>query len=397
MLIIPYQYSWKEKQQDPNQKDSIIEVTKAAEILTYFLPDDLVVSGNVDPVVRKRGIYEAILYRANLKMEGAFGNVDPSQFRAGMEGKALWDRAVIAFAVTDLRGVNSVLKMKLDGQEILLLPGVQLPGFSTGVHGNAKGAAPGKPLRFSLDFSINGSGALNFAPVGVKHQVQLKSPWNSPSFGGAILPKSSVLNSDGFTADWEVSYYGRKYPQAWADRPGSPVLNESTVSDAQFGVRFLTMVDNYRSAERAIKYGILIIVLIFMVFFMFELIAKLRVHVFQYVLVGAALCLFFLALISFSEFLSFGASYLIAAGVCSVMVSLYSLSILKSGLRTLIVGLGMLSTYAFLYIVLQLQDYSLVAGTVGLFFSLGAVMYATRHVNWYGEDEVQTPAPLSRN
>lgn len=397
VLVIPYQYSWKEKELDPANKAIVIEVTKTSTMLTYFLPSELLISGNVEPTVRKRGIYEAILYRADLKMEGSFENVDPAQFKPGQDGKALWDQAYVALAVSDLRGVDNVLKMKWDDQELLLLPGVELPGFSSGVHARAPLAAGAKSVKFSLDFAINGSSALNFAPVGVRHQVKLASSWPNPSFGGAILPQKSQLTPEGFDSTWEVSYYGRKYPQAWSERSSGPVLNETTTAEARFGVRLLTMVDNYRSTERAIKYGILFIVLIFLVFFLFELIAKLRMHMFQYILVGAALCLFYLALLSLSEFLQFGTAYLIAAIACTLMITLYSLSILRSGVRTIIVGLGIFLTYAFLYVILQMEEYSLIAGTVGLFVALGAVMYATRHVNWYGEDDSQNPPPLQKS
>jgi inner membrane protein len=351
----------------------------------------------VDPVIRKRGIFEAILYRAELKMEGSFTNVDPGQFKTEQEGKPLWEQAFISVAISDMKGVDNALKMKVNDQEIFLLPGVELKGFSSGVHASVKGAGAGKPLHFSLNLAVNGSGALNFVPVGLRQNVNLTSTWASPSFGGAILPKNSQVTAKGFEANWEGSYYGRKYPQAWTQLGSGSVLSETSAAEAQFGVRFLNVVDHYRSVERAIKYGILFILLIFMVFFLFELVTKLRVHVFQYILVGAALCLFYLALLSLSELMSFGLSYLAAALACALMVSLYSLNILKSGIRTITLGLGMLLTYGFLYVILQMEDYSLIAGTAGLFLSLGAVMYATRHVNWYGEEETRDPSPLSGN
>jgi len=392
ILVVPYQITWKEKKNDPAKKDASIEKTKTATLNLYFLPDELTVQGTIEPEIRRRGIFEAVLYRANLQLEGTFTRIDADQFKFEQGGTALWDQACLALSVSDLKGLDRAVTIKANDQESTFVPDMGVKGFTSGIHAPIRSAGPDKPLRFSLDLSLDGSGMLNFIPVGQRQTVSLKSSWPSPGFGGSILPQKSQVTAGGFNATWEGSYYSRKYPQAWTQLSGGMVLNESSAGESQFGVRFLNLVDHYRSVERAIKYGILFIALIFMVFFLFELITKIRVHMFQYILVGAALCLFYLALLSLSELLQFGLSYLAAATACTLMVSLYSLNILRSGARTAILGLGLFLTYGFLYIILQMEDYSLIAGTVGLFISLGAVMYATRNVNWYG-DESSAPVP----
>ena len=389
VLVVPYENVTKRKQRvSGKSQDGWTEVSETTVAKTCFLPDELEIGGSVEPLRRKRGIYEAVLFRANLQLSGSFNGVNPEQFKTGAEGRARWDQAYIALAVTDLRGVTDVLKIKLDDKVLTMEPGVLLGGFNSGVHARLKETVKGAaPLRFSMDLALNGSGSLSFVPVAIRQKVRLDSTWASPGFNGAFLPTQRQISDKGFEALWEISYYGRKYPQAWVDSGGQALpFRGETVQESQFGVRFLGMIDHYRSVERAIKYGILFIVLVFLTFFLFEVITRMRVHVFQYVLVGAALCLFYLALISVSEVLSFAPAYLISALVCSLMITLYSMGILRSGRRTLLLGLGMLSTYGFLYVILQMEDYSLLVGTIGLFIALGCVMAATRRINWYADD-----------
>ena len=131
----------------------------------------------------------------------------------------------------------------------------------------------------------------------------------------------------------------------------------------------------------------LIVALVFMAFFLFEVLARLRIHPFQYTLVGAALCLFFLALLSLSEFVAFGVAYAAAAAASTLLVSGYGVAVLHSGQRTALVAALLVTVYAFVYVILRLQDYSLLVGTAGLFLALGAVMWATRRVDWYARDQ----------
>jgi len=147
-------------------------------------------------------------------------------------------------------------------------------------------------------------------------------------------------------------------------------------------VDFLALVDTYRMVERSTKYGALFIALIFAAFFLFEVLSALRIHTIQYTLVGAALCLFYLAVLSLSEFLHFVCAYWTGALASALLIVLYSLKILGSGTRTTIIAAALLLIYTYLYVVLQLQDYSLLLGTIVLFVALAIVMYATRNVDW---------------
>jgi len=151
-------------------------------------------------------------------------------------------------------------------------------------------------------------------------------------------------------------------------------------------VYFLSGIDSYRNVERAIKYGVLFLVLVFVVFFLFELLSGLQIHPFQYALVGAALCLFYLGLLSLSEFVRFGYAYLVSAALTSGLIWFYCVAALRSGRRAMILAALLVATYTFLYVTLQSQDYSLLIGTAGLFVALAAVFFLTRKIDWYHRD-----------
>ena len=163
-------------------------------------------------------------------------------------------------------------------------------------------------------------------------------------------------------------------------------LNPNSAASSLFGVNFLSGVDAYRNVERAIKYGVLFLVLVFAAFFLFELLSSLKIHPFQYALVGAALCLFYLGLLSLSEFVRFGLAYLTASAVTTLLIWFYCAKVLKSGKRTVIIVGLLAAIYTFLYTALQLQDYSLLFGTAGLFLVLAVIFYLTRNIDWYARD-----------
>lgn len=386
VLIVPYRYYFKTwKEETVNGKAQRTEVMSSAIAHAYFLPSALNIDGNITPSKLHRGIYEAVVFSGKLKLSGQF---TPPDFEAlKIDPKEIqWTDATVFLAITDLRGTRETLQFTLGPNTLQLVPGSKLSAFPGGVYGRAPGLdkVTGN-IPFAVDLTFNGSSEISFAPVGVQNTVRLTSPWPDPSFKGAFLPAEREISPQGFTAQWQVSYYGRNYPQQWTEKDGPPGFSAESVNASLFGVAFITPVDFYRSVERSTKYGALFIVLIFTAFFLFEVLAALKVHVIQYTLVGAALCLFYLGLLSFSEFISFATAYLAAAGAATVMIALYSHAFLKSGRRSLIIAGELAGIYGFLYVILQLQDYSLLFGTIGLFIALALVMYATRNIDWYGK------------
>jgi inner membrane protein len=392
VLIVPYRYSFKSWKEMPTVGGKIekVEVVETAVDNAYFLPSILAISGDITPTHLRRGIYQAVVYSGKLALSGEFAKPDFASLRID-EQNVLWDDALVSFAIPDLRGVKETLRLQWGVGRAPLSPGSKLKDFPSGVHARVSGLRESQgTLPWQLDLTLNGSGGIQFAPVGAQNKIELSSPWPDPSFHGAFLPSERKVTPDGFKAAWNVTFYGRDYAQQWTDQNSAAGLNSSSVAGSLFGVNFLTGIDAYRNVERAIKYGMLFLVLVFAAFFLFELLSGLRIHPFQYALVGAALCLFYLGLLSLSELISFGLSYLATAAVTTLLIWFYSVKVLKSGKRTLIIVGLLAAIYGFLYVALQLQDYSLLFGTAGLFAVLAVVIYLTRNIDWYTRDQTQS-------
>jgi len=207
--------------------------------------------------------------------------------------------------------------------------------------------------------------------------ARITSSWESPSFTGAFLPDKREVNNNGFDASWKILNFNRNYPQQWMD-------HAQDFSTSEFGVYFLIPLDQYLKSMRSSKYSILVIALTFLVFFLVEILTGLRIHPFQYVLVGLALTLFYVLLLSISEQIGFNLAYLYSSCMIVTMIFAYSLSVLKNKVVALLMLLFMMLTYGFIYIIIQLESYSLLVGSLGLFLALSITMFLTRKVNWYG-------------
>ncbi len=386
VLVIPYRYYFKEEKDELiNGKVVRRETLKSAVDNAFFLPSDLKIDAAIAPKRLHRGIYEAVVYSGRLNLSGEFPAPDWESLK--IEAKdVLWNDAVLTLAIPDLRGAKGALAVEFGGRSLVMLPGAKIPGYPSGAHVQvADAAAGGKKLGFSLAVDLNGSRNIQFAPLGIRNLVTIQSAWPDPKFQGSFLPSERELSRDGFSAKWDVSYYGRNYPQSATERGGGKP-DAATITPSLFGVEFLSSIDSYRNVERSAKYGILFIAMVFIAFFLFEVLASLQIHPVQYVLVGLALSLFFLILLSLSEFLPFWASYLSAALAATAMIVLYSAKFLGSGSRTAGLAGELTAVYAYLYVVLQLQDFSLLMGSALLAGSLGVLMYLTRDVNWYAID-----------
>lgn len=393
ILIVPYRYTYKTWKEQPTASGKIekLEVVETATAHAYFLPARLDVTGEIKPSELRRGIYEAVVYSGKLSFSGEFAPPNFQSLRIDEE-KVLWDDAIVTMAIPDLRGVRETIFLDWGSVRVPLSPGSKMKNYNSGVHARVPGLkAGGQAIPIKFDLNLDGSGAIRFAPLAGQTKVKITSPWRDPSFRGAFLPSDRKIGASGFEAVWQVSEYGRNFPQQWTDQEVT-IISAEAVSNSLFGVYFLSGVDSYRNVERAIKYGILFLVLVFAMFFLFELLSKLQIHPFQYTLVGAALCLFYLGLLSLSEFILFGWAYLTSAALTTGLIWFYCVAALRSGRRAIILT-GLLSaTYTFLYVTLQSQDYSLLIGTAGLFVALAAVFFLTRNIDWYNRDRLAKPA-----
>ena len=385
VLIVPYTYkvSGIETQVIQGRRvDVQVEQERRGEAV--FLPERLAVEGNVVPSMRKRGIYVTPVYAAKLAISGKFAAPE-FDFLATPGVTPKWEQARVCLALSDLRGTQQDLVMTWGGEPVALQPGARLAGMGAGVHAPVRLAA-GEAREFSLELALNGSEALRFLPLGRQTEVKLASTWADPSFGGAYLPTEREVGAAGFSAVWRVSYYGRSFPQQWAEGGETEPSVEKTEETA-FGVSLMDPVNAYRTVERAIKYGVLFITLVFTTFFLFEAVCRVRLSALNYLLVGAALCLFYLGLLALAEFVAFGVAYALAAGISTGLIAWYARQILKSGARACLVG-GMLGgVYGYLYFVLQMEDFALLEGTGALFAVLAAVMWATRTLTGTAEGD----------
>jgi inner membrane protein len=390
VLVVPYSFKteteeWVTGPDGRRFRDKVVR-TQSAE--AFFLPEQLEIGGTLEPAERKLGIYSTHVYAATLRLDGRFA--PPSFAFTGLPApEPQWDRARVCFAISDLRGTREALTLRWGGADLALQSGSRLEGFGTGLHAPVKLNPGAGPLEYSINLTLNGSGGISFVPVGRQTSVQLASPWQGPGFFGAFLPVSRDVSVKGFNATWKVSYYGRDFPQQWSSIGGSAPAAQ-VVEAAGFGVNLIESVTAYRTIERAIKYGVLFLGLAFATFFLFETLSAVRLNALNYLLVGAALCLFYLGLLSLSEFIGFTPAYVAAAGVSLVTIGLYSWSVLHSSWRAVLISAMLGGVYGYLYFVLRMEDFALLAGTAALFALLAAVMYATRRIEDVSIVDTQT-------
>lgn len=347
-----------------------------------FLPERLRVRGQLVPEKRNRGIFETVVYGADLTIDGEFARPDFSSWDVLPED-ILWDDAVVTIGIPDLRGVRGTPVLKWNARAVPFAGGSgDAKLWATGLTATAPLDAETQRYIFSFRLELNGSEELGFFPFGGETLVELTSPWPDPSFGGAFLPESRLVKPSGFSARWRVSSLARSYPQSWRDWGEENATALAAIAPSAFRVGLFSPVSHYQQTERSMKYGALFIILTFLTFFLYELLSPVTLHPVQYFLVGGALCLFYLLLLSISEHAPFALAYGIASAATISLISAYGAALLQNWLRVLGL-LGVLSLlYGYLYVLLQLEDWALLMGSIGLFLILALVMYSTRRVDW---------------
>ncbi len=340
-----------------------------------ILPETLAITGALNPETRYRGIFEVVVYNAQLQVNGTFPaltipSVNPEHIQ--------WQDAFLSVGISDMRGIRDMLKLNWNGQILQPEPGIGNGGISTsGVSCKVPVALDSTGYSFSFGLNLNGSNSFYFVPLGKETNVSIQSAWKNPSFTGAFLPVSREINNEGFTASWKALHLNRNYPQTWIE-------NTYDVLESSFGVGLLVPVEQYQKSIRSVKYALMFISLTFLFFFLVEVMNRRNIHPIQYILVGLALCLFYTLLVALSEHISFNKAYLVSSIGIIGMITLYSRSIFQKNLLTLVMSLVLIALYGFLFSTLQLQDYSLLIGSIGLFLILGIVMFLSRNIDWYG-------------
>ncbi|MDD3052151.1 MAG: cell envelope integrity protein CreD, partial [Candidatus Cloacimonetes bacterium] len=319
----------------------------------------------------------AVVYKSELSLSGQFSlpSLTDLQYK---EAVFLWEKAFLSLGITDLRGINEKVSITLNDNNLTLIPGTMSSApVNSGVSAQSPLSTDKEVIDFTVSLQLKGSQFVNFVPVGEETVVQLTSEWTTPSFSGSFLPESRIINENGFDAKWKIYYLNRNYPQKWDSEKNYNLL------ESAFGVRLLPKVDEYQKTERTSKYAILFLSLTFLSFFISELLSDKKVHPFQYLLVGFAILIFYSLLLSLTEYLSFKFAYLIAVFAIVSMITLYTHSIVPEKKITAIISSILIILYGYLYVILQLQDFALLMGNIGLFIILAIVMFITRKIDWY--------------
>ncbi|MFA5942562.1 MAG: cell envelope integrity protein CreD [Candidatus Paceibacterota bacterium] len=340
----------------------------------YVLPETLHYETILEPEVRSRGIFKSVVYTSRVKVSGEFS---PDDMRT-LTSRGI-RTATLTVAITDTRGIERQFDLSWNGASFAFEPG---PGFdargSSGLHVTVPVSGTAS-IPFAFELQLKGSEGISIAPLGTETTLLVASSWPTPRFVGASLPASRDIAKDGFTAEWRLSSLGRLYPSTWqGDKTDFLQLVESAT-----GADLHSEIDAYDMVQRSVKYAILFIIITFAAFFLFDVLARVRVHPIQYLLVGSALALFYLLLLSLAEQIGFILAYLLATALTAFLVTAYSAFVLKSKRRALPIFALLAVLYAYLYFILSLEDYALLAGSVFLFLLLAAVMYLTRNTDWF--------------
>lgn len=361
----------------------------------YIFPDKLKIDAKLKTEVRKRGIFEIPTYSADLDFSGTFSPLDVKVWDQEVL-EFLWSEAKLSIGVSEPKTIRDQQAFKWNQNLLEFEPAAVAPGIiKNGIHVSLPGlsANPTEPQSFQAKLTIGGTQGLHFVPVGKSTEVDLVGDWSTPSFTGSFSPIKRDSGDNNFSANWRVSDLGggfgvRQLEEISVKRNnecqhGSNNCNLERFGNYNFGVKLLNSVDTYRIVNRAVKYQLLIVVLTFTTFFMFELIYGLKLHPVQYFLVGLSLVLFYLLLLSLAEHLGFLLAYLLATCSVVALVGGYSLSVLNGKRRALTIIGAMSALYLYLFSALTSEDYALLTGSFGFTIVLGIVMYFTRNINWY--------------
>ncbi|MEX2234685.1 MAG: cell envelope integrity protein CreD [Cyclobacteriaceae bacterium] len=397
VLIIPYK-----KQEVINRGKEATETVEHIE-KAFFLPHQLDISGNVDPQILHRGIFDAVVYESSLLINSVFTKPDFKTLSIP-EDMVLWNEAYMVFGISDVRGIKDSLSFMAGDKLLESEPsnniGVSIRKSPRGesrenyVNQNTEdldnGITTKLPWQNAESFSekitiklnLKGSKRLDFIPAGKTTSVKLTGTWNNPSFDGEFLPDTREVTESGFSASWKVLHFNRPFPQQWTQ-------TNQELSNADFGVKLLIPVDQYQKSTRTAKYGILIILLTFMSLFLVEITQKIRIHPFQYILIGAALIIYYTLLLSFSEHVGYNLAYIISSLATVALITAYSTTFFYHTRLVVLFGTLLLVFYVFIYVIILQQDFSLLLGSIGLFLIIGTLMYFSRKVRWYTD----SPSP----
>jgi len=347
----------------------------------YLFPENLNAKVSVDSKTLNRGNFESAVYTSKMSFSGNF--IKPHLSIKDIKDEDLiWDKATIIIKTSNLKGIKNEMIIDLNNSKY---------AFETNFNNSnnvflnelessfiKKNDIPiERSKKFNFNMIFNGSKQIEIIPIGKTTTMNMISNWADPSFIGNYLPNDDTkeITKVGFKADWKILHINRAFSQQHLNK--IPNLNQFA-----FGTKFMVMVDEYQKSERSAKYGFLVIGLTFLIFFLIQTMSKIDIHPFQYLMIGISLTMFYTLLVSISEHSNFLKAYLIASISVITLITLYSKSILKTFKFPLFIGLSLTALYTFIYVIIQLENYALLVGSIGLFLILAIVMYVSRKIDW---------------
>ncbi len=390
ILKIPYKTYTETIKIDQETGQSIKE-QKSHINIAYFFPEDLNIDANINAHTKSRSIYTTSVFNSKMKINGRFAKPDFASKDINNED-IIWNKATIIINSSNLKGITNDVSIHFNNEEYAFVPKYKTPKTNydrqyneyislqelESTYLNPELLPKEASVNFSFNFNVNGSEQISFIPIGKETKVKMGSNWESPSFFGNFLPVNNIdenISKDGFKADWKVLQINRQFEQQFFNT--LPDLNEFA-----FGVKLITPVDEYQKSERTAKYGFMVIALTFLVFFLIQTLSKIRIHPFQYLMIGIALIMFYTLLISITEHSSYFTAYMISGSAIIILISIYSKSILKNIKFPIFIATSLTALYTFIFVIIQLENYALLVGSIGLFIILAAVMFFSRKIDW---------------
>jgi len=374
VLVLPYK-------QFVSQKDTAGKVSYKEEMTNvYILPETINIVSKANTKILHRGIFDAVVYDTKIRVNGKFSPIELK--KSGINPvNILWDKVKLNIGLSDLKGLktnpavtfgDTVYNVEPDFTSLSLFSNnlVILPNLN---------AVKNTALDFSFDLDLRGSNELNFQHVGKNTSVKVERKWDNPSFTGRYLPEDRKVDDDGFIVTWKMPHFNRPYAQQWMEEDAHM---HSAKNDASFGVKFILPVDQYQQTMRSAKYAILVILLAFISLFFTEIINKRRVHLLQYVLIGAAMTIYYTLLLSFSEQVGFNIAYLIASIATVTLIGIFIAMLLNNKKPAILFSAILSVFYGFIFVIIQLQDLALLFGSIGLFIVVAVLMYLSARIDW---------------
>ena len=370
------------------------EITYKREYI-FYMPNSYNISGDVEINLLKRGIFKVPILNSTLNIKGKFDKYNSDLYNLDEnDSTILFDEAIMIFGIGNKKNLLKLPKIIANGNEELeyyqKTIKMNLQMFSNIFLFNISRDKIFNGFEFETSVDIQGGNSLIINPMAADNYFNISSKWSDPSFTGGFIPTKREVSKNGFNAEWNIASFNTSYNKYWTSEEydeNNRYEFENKKNENNVIISFLLLNDNYQKILRSVKYAILFIFIPFFVLFLCEVISKKRIHPVQYILIGISNAIFYLLILAISEHINFNVSYLISAIMVILLTSTYIGYIIKSKKYILSMAIVEILIYIFLFGILQLTDYALLMGTLGLFIVIAAGMYFSRNVDWYGEND----------